>query len=176
MESAANLVDELMPEYTIDQYKEAISWLQGWLNERGITTIYDGMIPMDNENYYMAYQEMAENGELTVRVRGAWHLAPEMGNEEELMAMIDKGIELSEGFTTDYFQVIGFKFFADQVLEEATAYIDGEYTEEYGGGSGIKVWEDELLDEAVYKDRRSRISDTCASDRECSSNICFERN
>lgn len=151
VESAANLVDELMPEYTIDQYKEAISWLQGWLNERGITTIYDGMIPMDNENYYMAYQEMAENGELTVRVRGAWHLAPEMGNEEELMAMIDKGIELSEGFTTDYFQVIGFKFFADQVLEEATAYIDGEYTEEYGGGSGIKVWEDELLTKLFTK-------------------------
>ena len=28
------------------------------------------MIPLDNENYYMAYQEMAEAGELTIRVRG----------------------------------------------------------------------------------------------------------
>lgn len=151
VESAANLVEDLMPEYTVEQYKEAIAWLQGWLNERGITTIYDGMIPLDNENYYKAYAEMAEAGELTVRVRGAWHLAPEMGTEEELMAMIDKGIELSEGFKTDYFQVIGFKFFADQVLEEATAYIDGEYSEEYGGGSGIKVWDDQLLADMFTK-------------------------
>lgn len=150
-ESAANLVDDLLPEYTKDQYKEAIAWLQEWLNERGITTVYDGMIPMDNEAYYMAYQEMAEAGELTVRVRGAWHMAPEMGDAEELSAMIDRGIELSEGFTTDYFQVIGFKFFADQVLEEGTAYMDTPYSEEYGGGYGIKVWDDELLADLFTK-------------------------
>lgn len=150
-EAAANLVDDLMPEYSIEQYKEAITWLQGWLNERGVTTVYDGMIPMDNENYYMAYQELAEAGELTIRVRGAWHMAPEMGNEKELKEQIDKGIELSKGFTTDYFQVIGFKFFADQVLEEGTAYLDGEYTKELGGGHGIKVWDDDLLAELFTK-------------------------
>ena len=80
---------------------------------------------MTNEDCYMAYQEMAEDGELTVRVRGAWSLNPEMGDAEEISAMVDKGIELSKSFTTDYFQVNTFKFFADQVLEEATAYIDG---------------------------------------------------
>lgn len=69
-ESAMNLVADLKPEYTKEEYKEAITWLQGWLNEKGVTTVYDGMIPLDNENYYMAYQEMAEAGELTIRVRG----------------------------------------------------------------------------------------------------------
>lgn len=48
-ESAANLVDHLKPEYTKEEYKEAITWLQGWLNERGVTTVYDGMIPLDND-------------------------------------------------------------------------------------------------------------------------------
>ena len=47
-ESAMNLVDDLIPEYTVDEYKEAIAWLQGFLNERGVTTVYDGMVPIDN--------------------------------------------------------------------------------------------------------------------------------
>ena len=122
-ESAAKLVADLKPEYTKDQYKEAITWLQEWLNERGITTIYDASIGLEDEAVYMAYQEMAEAGELTVRVRGIWSMAPEMG----------------------------FKFFADQVLEEGTAYIDGQYSEEYGGGSGIKVWDDDVLEELFTK-------------------------
>ena len=44
-----------------------------------------------------------------------------------------------------------FKFFADQVLEEATAYIDGEYSEEYGGGKGLNVWDDEVMEEIFTK-------------------------
>lgn len=150
-ESAAKLVADLKPEYTKDQYKEAITWLQEWLNERGITTIYDASIGLEDEAVYMAYQEMAEAGELTVRVRGIWSMAPEMGDVEELSARIDEGIAKSEEFTTDYFQIIGFKFFADQVLEEGTAYIDGQYSEEYGGGSGIKVWDDDVLAELFTK-------------------------
>ena len=142
-ESAMNLVDDLIPEYTVDEYKEAIAWLQGFLNERGVTTVYDGMVPIDNENYWKAYNEMAEAGELTVRVRGAWHLAPEMGSEEELLALIDKAIEQSKEFTTDYFQVNGFKFFADQVLEEETAYMDEPYV---SGESGMKTWDSDLLE------------------------------
>lgn len=150
-ESAARLVSDLRPEYTKEEYKEAIAWLQEWLNERGITTIYDAGVSLTNEDCYMAYQEMAEDGELTVRVRGAWSLNPEMGDAEEISAMVDKGIELSKSFTTDYFQVNTFKFFADQVLEEATAYIDGEYSEEYGGGKGLKVWDDEVMEEIFTK-------------------------
>lgn len=97
-------------------------------------------------------------------------LAPEMGSVEELEAIIDKGMELSEGFTTGYFQVNAFKFFSDQVLEEGTAYIDGEYSEEYGGGSGIKVWDDETLltlftkiDKAGYQIHVHQIGNAAAT-------------
>lgn len=169
-ESAANLVADLNPEYTKDEYKEAIAWLQGWLNERGITTIYDAMIPIDNENYYMAYQEMAEAGELTVRVRGAWHLAPEMGDEEELLALVDQGMKLSEAFSTDYFQVNAFKFFADQVLEEDTAYMSAPYGTSRDNWTGLKVWDDEILetlftkiDKAGYQIHVHQIGDEAAA-------------
>lgn len=166
-EAAMNLVDDILPKYTVDEYKEAITWLQGFLNERGVTTVYDGMIPIDNENYWKAYEEMAEAGELTVKVRGAWHLAPEMGNEEELLALVDQGIEQSEGFTTDYFQVIGFKFFADQVLEEETAYMDEPYT---SGNNGMKTWDEDLMetlftkiDAAGYQIHVHQIGDAAAT-------------
>lgn len=147
-ESAMNLVEDIKPEYTVEQYKEAIAWLQEYFNSLGVTTIYDGMIPITEENYWTAYEEMAEAGELTVRIRGAWHLAPEMGTEEELLALVDQAMEQSKGFTTDYFQVIGFKFFADQVLEEETAYLDEPYT---SGNNGMKTWDDDLIETLFTK-------------------------
>lgn len=151
VEAASNLVADLKPEYTKEQYKEAITWLQSWFNERGVTTVYDAMIPLTNEAYYMAYQEMAAAGELTMRVRGAWHLTPEMGTEEELTAYVDQGIALSKTFTTDYFQVNSFKFFADQVLEEQTAYLSTPYQGRTDGWSGMKVWDDTLMENLLTK-------------------------
>lgn len=151
LESAMNLVAGLKPEYTKGQYKEAIKWLQSWLNGKGVTTIYDAMIPLDNENYYMAFQELAAAGELTIRVRGAWHLAPEMGTETELMAMVDDGIKKSKGFTTDYFQVNSFKFFADQVVEEETAYMAQPYNTRQDGWRGMKVWDDSVMEALFLK-------------------------
>lgn len=169
-EAAANLVEDLKPEYTKEEYKEAIKWLQEWLNERGITTVYDAMVPIQNENYYMAYQEMAESGDLTIRVRGAWHLAPEMGDKKELLALIDQGIEQSENFKTDYFQVTGFKFFADQVLEEETAYLSKGYQSRNDGWKGLKVWDDDIMealftkiDKAGFQIHVHQIGDGAAS-------------
>jgi len=145
-ESAKQMVDKLTPTYTKEQYKEAILWLQEWFNSIGLTTVFDALIPVDNEDYYMAYQELAEEGKLTLRVRGAWHLNPEMG-KEGLDKAVTKGIELSKGFTTPYFQVNSFKFFADQVLEEQTAYMSQPYKGRDDGWRGIKVWDDKLMEE-----------------------------
>lgn len=120
------------------------------MNERGITTIFDAGISIENEDCYMAYQELVEAGELTIRIRGSWRVGPELGTIEEINEYIDKAIELSKKFTTDYFQMNAFKIAADQVLEEGTAYMDTEYAEEFGGGYGPKVWEDEDLLAEVF--------------------------
>lgn len=169
-ESASNLVADLKPVYTKDQYKEALLWLQEWFGSVGITTIYDALVPLDNEAYYMAYQELAEEGKLTLRVRGAWSLAPEMGDEAALNKLIDKGIELSKEFTTPYFQINSFKFFADQVLEEQTAYMSEGYSNRTDGWKGIKVWDDELLtnlftkiDKAGFQIHIHQIGDEAAT-------------
>lgn len=169
-EAAGNLVADLKPEYTKEEYKEAITWLQEWLNERGVTTVYDAMVPLDNDNYYGAYEEMAEAGELTIRVRGAWHLAPEMGDEKELLAMVDQGIEKMDQFKTNYFKITGFKFFADQVLEEETAYLSKDYKSRKDSWRGMKTWDDKTMenlftkiDKAGYQIHVHQIGDAAAT-------------
>jgi len=168
-ESAKDLVADLQPEYTKQQYKDAILWLQGWFNSVGLTTIFDAMVPIDNPNYYEAYQELAEDGLLTLRIRGAWFMSPEMG-EENYEANIDKAMELSKGFDTPYFQVNAFKFFADQVIEEETGYLSEPYLNRDDNWQGIKVWDDEVMadlftkiDKAGFQIHVHQIGDAAAT-------------
>jgi predicted amidohydrolase YtcJ len=149
-ESAMQLVANLKPEYTKDQYKEAILWLQDWFNSVGLTTVFDAMVDLDNPDYYGAYQELAEAGKLTVRVRGGWHMYPEMG-KENFDKYIEKGVKLSKNFTTPYFQVNAFKFFSDQVVEESSAYMSEPYSDRTDGWRGIKVWDDAVLADLFTK-------------------------
>jgi predicted amidohydrolase YtcJ len=168
-ESAKGLVADLQPEYTKQQYKDAILWLQDWFNSVGLTSIFDAMVPIDNPNYYEAYQELAEDGQLTIRIRGAWFMSPEMG-EENYEANIDKAIEISEGFNTPYFQVNAFKFFSDQVIEEETGYLSEPYLNRDDNWQGIKVWDDEVMadlftkiDQAGFQIHVHQIGDAAAT-------------
>jgi len=168
-ESAMTLVDDLKPEYTKEQYKEAILWLQEWFNSVGLTTVFDAMVDLDNPNYYQAYQELAEEGKLTLRIRGGWYMYPEMGNDQ-FDSYIAKGIELSKEFTTPYFQVNAFKFFADQVIEEETGYLSEPYSNRNDDWRGIKVWDDDVLahlytkiDKAGFQLHTHQIGDAAAS-------------
>lgn len=142
-ESAMALMDPLKTRYTKEQYKEAILELQQYLHSRGITYVFDAMVPTDNPDYYMAYQELAESGELSLRIRGAWHIYPGMaGGPDE---NIEKAMELSKGFSSPYFQINAFKFFADQVVEEETAYLSAPYSHRDDGWRGIREWPVESL-------------------------------
>jgi predicted amidohydrolase YtcJ len=168
-ESAKDLVEELQPDYTKEQYKDAILWLQEWFNSVGLTTIFDALVPIDNPNYYEAYQELAEDGLLTLRVRGAWYLYPEMG-AENYEANIDKAIELSKEFDTPFFQVNAFKFFSDQVIEEETGYLSEPYMNRSDNWQGIKVWDDEVIadlftkiDQAGFQIHIHQIGDAAAT-------------
>jgi hypothetical protein len=141
-DGAMGLVREFLPGYTKNEYKEALLWLQEWFNAEGITTAYDAAVPLDDPEYYQAYQELAEEGLLTIRYRGGWLLDPKM---EDLEGAIDAGLELSEQFTTPYWQVGSFKFFSDQVIEEETGFLLEPYSHRDDDWYGIKVWDDEVM-------------------------------
>lgn len=148
-ESAMDLVSDIKIKYTKEQYKEAILWVQKFLNSKGITNVFDALVPLDNPNYYEAYNELAKEGKLTIRVKGAWSMNPEMGNN--ISSNIDKGIQQSKTFATPYFKVNAFKFFADQVIEEETGLLVKPYSHRTDNWYGLKVWTDETMKAAFEK-------------------------
>jgi len=161
-ESAMGLVSDLFTPPTKEMYKEGILFLQEWFNAVGLTTCHDAMVTFD-PNYYMAYEELARDGLLTVRFRGSWILAPEMiggaygidasvpGEEMTVDEAIEHGMALSETFETEYWQVNSFKFFSDQVIEEETGLLKEPYSHRDDDWYGIQVWDAKFLNEAFRK-------------------------
>jgi predicted amidohydrolase YtcJ len=152
-EAAMDLVEGLKITYTREEYKQTLLFLQEYLNERGLTTAYDAMVPLDNPDYYMAYEELAREGKLTIRYRGGWHMYPSMVSSPkaaDFEQFILKGVRLSRTFTTSHWQVGSFKFFADQVIEEETGYLSQPYAHRDDVWHGEKVWDDETI-KNLYK-------------------------
>ena len=160
-ESAMDPILELFPAPTKTEYKEALLWLQKWFNSVGLTTCHDAITPFD-PNYYKAFEELAEEGKLTVRYRGSWSMYPELigggeGQSEDFTPQmsLDEAIShaqtLSASFKTPYWQVESFKFFADQVIEEETGLMKDAYKNRDDNWHGIKVWEQDFLKEAFQK-------------------------
>ncbi len=166
-ESAMGLVYGLKQEYSKEQYKESLLWLQEWFNSIGVTHAFDAWVDLDNPNQYEAYQELAEEGLLTIRYKGGWLLDPKMGDEMD--AYIEKGMQLSKNYTTPFFQMNTFKFFGDQVIEEETGYMLEPYSHRDDDWYGIKVWDDEVMkhayqkiDEAGFQIHMHQIGDAAA--------------
>jgi hypothetical protein len=164
-EGAMALVGDLFPLPTKEMYREAILWLQEWFNSVGMTTTYDAWVKMDEENYWMAYKELAEEGKLTMRFRGAWYMDP----EGDVKAQVEKGLELSKLFTTDYWQVKAFKFFSDQVIEEETGFMIDAYAHRSDNWFGLKVWDTKkmqdaftMIDKAGFQIHVHQIGDAAA--------------
>lgn len=135
-EAASNLVDSLKPPYTVEQCKEAIKDQQKWLACLGFTSAFDaGILNMGEEtaeNYWTAMSELAEEGELKMRVRGSFWVQPyDFDNFEECKDYMDKWLEkASDLCSTDYYQITTIKMMSDQVLEEGTAYMsEGMYAD-----------------------------------------------
>ena len=169
-ESAAALVSALFPPTTKQQYKEGLLWLQEWFNSIGLTTCHDAIVSF-NPDYYMAFEELAREGLLTVRYRGSWLISPEMVGgayggeavansstfiEGDLEPMtvddaIKEGLKLSEQFQTPYWQVRSFKFFADQVIEEETGLLKEPYSHRDDNWMGIQVWDPDFLKDTFQK-------------------------
>jgi predicted amidohydrolase YtcJ len=141
---AMNLVAQHMPEPPKEKVKESLLWLQDWLNAKGITTTHEAMLGLDEPNIYDAFNELAQEGKLTVRYRASWNISP----DGDFMAQIQKGKDLANKFSHPHFKTHSFKFFADHVIEEVTGYLLEPYAHRDDGWVGIKVWEDDRLRDA----------------------------
>lgn len=133
-----------MPKYTREQNKAAILDAQEEMFSKGVTCVYDAHVNAD-EDYFMAYEELAREGRLLLTVRGAWFVRRDMGGEADIMEYIDRCIALSQNLRTERFQVNGFKFLCDQVCEAETAYLCEPYCDRRDGWRGLRIWEDEAM-------------------------------
>jgi len=148
-ETATALVNDLLPDFTVEQYKDGIrSYEADVAAPLGITGVFDPLLH-PGSNAVQAYQDLAAAGQLDVRVRGALEITP--------MAELDEWTAAAQAerakHTTPMFQTNAVKVFADGVVEGHTAYLDEPYADAlaYKGDAGYRgapIWQPQAMDEA----------------------------
>ena len=150
-ETAGNLVTDLLPDYTVQEYKEGIAYFQDEVAAPlGLTTVFDPLLYADG-NAVQALEEMAAARQLTVRFRGALSLTP----DEDLATWLAAARAERARHTHGMFKTPAVKIFADGVVEGHTAYLDEPYADalEYKGDAsyrGEPIWQPAVM-KATFK-------------------------
>ena len=140
-ETAADLVNDKLPDYTVDQYRQGILYYQDQIaGPLGITSVFDPLLKVGS-NTIKAYEELARSGQLTIRVRGALSLTP----EDDFSTWLPAAKAERAKHTTRMFRTNAVKFFADGVIEGHTGYLDKPYKDalSYAGDAsyrGTPIW------------------------------------
>ena len=124
-----------LPKYTKDQYKKAILWAQEFFNSEGVTAMYDASLYEDMPEIYDAYNELAQEEKLTMRVRAGWYIS-ESKDESEIDRFLDNTSKLNEAFNTPYFKPNSVKLLRDGTFEDQTAYMTEPYLNGEDGNCG----------------------------------------
>lgn len=139
-EHAMDLVSDLLPPATQDEWEAGILRAQSIYHAWGITAWQDARI--DDDVMLAAYCAVAERGELTMRVEGnlLWDRARGAEQIDELLALRARG-------SVGRLRIRGAKIFADGVLENFT----GALLEPYVGTDnyGLSMLTPEELERAV---------------------------
>ena len=126
-EHAMDLVSDLLPPITQDEWEMGIVRAQALYHELGLTAWQDARI--DSEAHLAAYRAVAERGELTMRVEGniLWERTRGVEQLDDLLAMRADG-------SFGRLRIRGAKIFADGVLENFTGALLEPYvdTDNYG--------------------------------------------
>ena len=132
-------------DFPLDQEKlgAALKDFVHTLNAYGYTTIFtppgNGFLPLP----LTAYQKLADDGELNLRVRGSG-IVTTWQTEDDIATLS----ELSKKYDSELLKVIGAKLFTDGVVDNESAYMLEPYEDnpDYYGEAG---WEQQALNEAA---------------------------
>ncbi|GAB1476285.1 amidohydrolase [Bacillota bacterium] len=140
-ELARVYVDDILPMYTVEQYKEAILFYQEWMLEYGITAYWEPMVNLDGGvNLVKAYNELEKEGKLLTRVYGGYMILDEPGFLDE----IDLARDLIKSTAGGDFEIDAIKILVDGVVEGGTAYLLSDYANQPGFRSS-PLWTQERL-------------------------------
>jgi len=141
-EAAMRLVDSVIPEYSIEERKDALLAYQDMAARVGVTLSHDAMLEPQS---IAAYRELANEGRLKMRFHGSLLMEPEEGAGEQVDALLE---ECSRN-NHPYFQVSAAKIFVDGVIEGGTAYLHDPYKHK-PDFRGEPIWQPEILNEMTF--------------------------
>jgi predicted amidohydrolase YtcJ len=142
-ENARALVLDLLPDYSIDQYKEGLLAYQKMAHSYGFTGALDAVIEMGS-NTVEAYKQLAGEGALKMRIRGAY--ATNASGIGAKMSDFENAREKDS--VDDMFRMTTLKIFEDGVVEGLTAYLLEPYAPGTGKAEGYKgdpLWNPEKM-------------------------------
>ena len=154
-ETARDLIQNVLPPYTVEQLKTGIREFMVEAARVGITTVHDPLLLLPDSdgmlngygaarNSILAYDELVDSGEMTIRVRGTILTDPTKGASQVpalAAACADRKYPL--------FQITGAKVFVDGVVEGGTAFLLEPYAHK-PDFCGKALWEQEPLN-ALFK-------------------------
>lgn len=148
-ETAMQYVENVLPDYTIAERKNALLAYQDMAVRAGVTLCHDAML---EAQAIAAFKELEAEGSLKMRFRGALLMEPDQGTEEQIELMLRE----RSGNTSPYFQVKAAKIFVDGVIEGGTAYLLEPY-EHRPDFRGEPIWWPEILNQMSAALDREKI-------------------
>ncbi len=138
-ETAFKLIEDVIPEHSLEEQKNALIEYQKMAARAGITLVHDAML--DNESV-KAYNELAMENQLKMRFRGSIT----MEADQDIGTQVDLVLAEKAKNTHPYFQTLSAKIFVDGVIEGGTAYLLEPYAHQ-PDFRGEPIWDPELLKE-----------------------------
>ncbi|GAB1476290.1 amidohydrolase [Bacillota bacterium] len=143
-ENAMGLVSEIIPDYSVDEYKAGILAWQDEAMSYGITAYWDPMV--NYPGILSAYKELDEEGKLMIRAYGGYLI----NCDDDIPAEIEKCKNLIEETAGGNFSVNAIKILNDGVVEGRTGYLLEDYADMPGFRSE-PLWDQESLNTLFTK-------------------------
>ncbi len=131
-ESAADLVEKLVPPVGPGAYREGLLRAQALANRFGITSIIEASA---SPEILDAYADLDRRGELTVRVLASIEVDPRRPPDEEAARLA----RLRDAYRTPHLRAAAAKIFADGVLEAHTARLLEPYLDRPGDRGPLDI-------------------------------------
>ena len=165
-EAATDLVTNKIPDFTVAQYEAGLLHYQNDVaGPYGMTTVYDASLEPGG-NAVAAFEDLAQQGKLTVRYRAALHLDPGFGPIDD---QIQAAVAERAKHTADLFQTNSVKFFMDGVIEGHTGLLAEPYKDR-PSSLGQQIWKWSALRTAAVKAAQNgfQLHFHAVGDRACS--------
>ncbi|MCS6907315.1 MAG: amidohydrolase [Anaerolineales bacterium] len=140
-ETAMDLVAEVIPPYTAEQYLEGLEYFQGFAHSLGITTVYIPSLPGGLGEALEALRKFEASGKMRIRFPMAIGINP-----EDSLTRVDELRQMIEEEKGGYYEIVGAKIFMDGVLEGSTAYLEEPYLH-MPDSRGELLWEPQKYNE-----------------------------